>query len=77
VPGDDIRRVDWKLWARTDRYYVKEYEAESNSNFSVLLDISEVDELRDDGHHQARLRAHPHGVPLPTSCTISATASGW
>src|SRR6187455_3861859 len=40
VPGDDIRRVDWKLYARTDRYYVKEYEAESNSNFSVLLDIS-------------------------------------
>src|SRR5260370_30755647 len=40
VPGDDIRRVDWKLWARTDRYYVKEYEAESNSNFAVLLDIS-------------------------------------
>ncbi|MBI4263672.1 MAG: DUF58 domain-containing protein [Acidobacteria bacterium] len=40
VPGDDIRRVDWKLWARTDRYYVKEYEAESNSNFSVLLDVS-------------------------------------
>ena len=40
MPGDDIRRVDWKLWARTDRYYVKEYEAESNSNFSVLLDVS-------------------------------------
>ena len=40
VPGDDIRRIDWKLWARTDRYYVKEYEAESNANFSVLLDVS-------------------------------------
>jgi uncharacterized protein (DUF58 family) len=40
VPGDDIRRVDWRLWARTDRYYVKEYEAESNMNFSVLLDVS-------------------------------------
>jgi len=40
VPGDDIRRVVWTLWARTDRYYVKEYEAESNSNFSVLLDVS-------------------------------------
>src|SRR6188474_2957435 len=40
VPGDDVRRIDWKLWARTDRYYVKEYEAESNSNFSVLLDVS-------------------------------------
>ena len=40
VPGDDIRRMDWKLWARTDRYYIKEYEADSNSNFAVLLDVS-------------------------------------
>jgi uncharacterized protein (DUF58 family) len=40
VPGDDIRRIDWRLWARTDRYYVKEYEAESNANFSVILDVS-------------------------------------
>jgi uncharacterized protein (DUF58 family) len=39
-PGDDIRRVDWRLYARTDRYYVKQYEADSNSNFSVLLDVS-------------------------------------
>ena len=40
VAGDDIRRVDWKLYARTDRYYIKEYEADSNSNFAVLLDVS-------------------------------------
>jgi uncharacterized protein (DUF58 family) len=40
VPGDDIRRMDWRVWARTDRYYIKEYEAESNMNFSVLLDVS-------------------------------------
>jgi uncharacterized protein (DUF58 family) len=40
VPGDDIRRVDWRLFARTDRYYIKEYEADSNSNFAVLLDVS-------------------------------------
>jgi len=38
--GDDIRRVDWKLFARTDRFYVKEYEADSNSNFAVVLDVS-------------------------------------
>jgi uncharacterized protein (DUF58 family) len=40
VAGDDIRRVDWRLFARTDRFYIKEYEADSNSNFSVLLDVS-------------------------------------
>jgi uncharacterized protein (DUF58 family) len=40
VAGDDIRRVDWKLYARTDRYFVKQYEADTNTNFSVLLDIS-------------------------------------
>src|SRR5262245_38175575 len=40
VPGDDIRRIDWRVFARTDRFYVKEYEADSNSNFSVLLDVS-------------------------------------
>lgn len=40
VPGDDIRRVDWRVYARTDRFYVKEYEADSNANFAVLLDVS-------------------------------------
>jgi uncharacterized protein (DUF58 family) len=39
-PGDDIRRIDWRLYARTDRYYVKEFEADTNSNFVVLLDVS-------------------------------------
>jgi uncharacterized protein (DUF58 family) len=40
VPGDDIRRVDWRVYARTDKYYIKEFEADSNANFTVLLDVS-------------------------------------
>ena len=40
VPGDDIRRLDWRVYARTDKYYIKEFEADSNANFSVLLDVS-------------------------------------
>jgi uncharacterized protein (DUF58 family) len=40
VSGDDIRRVDWRVYARTDKYYIKEFEADSNANFSVLLDVS-------------------------------------
>ncbi len=40
VAGDDIRRVDWRLYARTDRYYIKQYEADTNTNVTVLFDIS-------------------------------------
>jgi uncharacterized protein (DUF58 family) len=39
-PGDDIRRIDWRLFARTDRFYLKEYEADTNSNVVVLMDTS-------------------------------------
>lgn len=40
MPGDDIRRIDWRLFARSDRHYVKEYEADTNTNFHVILDVS-------------------------------------
>jgi len=40
MPGDDIRRMDWKLFARTDRHYIKLFEADTNANFTVLLDVS-------------------------------------
>jgi len=40
MPGDDIRRIDWRLYGRVDRYYIKEYEADTNTNFNVLLDVS-------------------------------------
>jgi len=39
-PGDDLRRVDWRLYARTDRFYVKQFEADSNANLVVVLDVS-------------------------------------
>ena len=40
VPGDDLRHVDWTVWSKTDRYYVKQYEADTNTNVSILMDIS-------------------------------------
>ncbi len=40
MPGDDIRRIDWRVYARTDRYYVKEFEAETNTNFLAIVDVS-------------------------------------
>jgi len=39
-PGDDLRRVDWKLFARSDRYYVKQFEADTNANVVTALDVS-------------------------------------
>jgi len=41
VPGDDIRHVDWKVYGRSDRFYVKEYEEETNMRVFLLLDVSE------------------------------------
>ncbi len=49
VAGDDIRRVDWRLYARTDRYYVKQYEADTNTNFTILFDISRSMGFASDG----------------------------
>ena len=40
VRGDDLRRVDWKVWGRQDRLYVKEFEEETNLRLAVLVDAS-------------------------------------
>src|SRR5512134_972020 len=41
VPGDDLRYVDWKVFGKTDRYYLKQYEEETNFACYFLLDTSE------------------------------------
>lgn len=40
VPGDDLRRLDWRAYGRTDRYYVKEFEADTNLRCCLILDTS-------------------------------------
>lgn len=40
VPGDDLRRLDWRVWGRTDRNYVKEYEADTNLRLCLVVDSS-------------------------------------
>ena len=39
-PGDEIRHIDWKLYGKPDRYYIKEYEEETNLRSYVIVDIS-------------------------------------
>ena len=38
--GDDMRHVDWKLYARSDKFYIKQYEDETNVRVVILLDVS-------------------------------------
>jgi len=40
VPGDDLRRLDWRVFARSDRFYMKEFEADTNLRCHVVLDCS-------------------------------------
>ena len=40
VRGDDVRAIDWKLWSRTNRYYVKQFEAETNLTGHLVVDVS-------------------------------------
>jgi len=41
APGDDLRYVDWKVFGRTDKYYLKQYDDETNLICHLVLDVSE------------------------------------
>ncbi len=49
APGDDIRYVDWKVFGRTDRFYIKQYEEETNLVAHLVLDVSESMDFSGDG----------------------------
>jgi uncharacterized protein (DUF58 family) len=40
IPGDDLSTIDWKVFARSDRYYVKKFEEETNLDAHLMLDVS-------------------------------------
>ena len=39
-PGDELRHIDWRMYARSDRFYVKQFEEETNLRCNILLDVS-------------------------------------
>jgi uncharacterized protein (DUF58 family) len=41
MPGDDLRRIDWKVWQRSDKFVIKQYEAETNLRCNLVVDVSE------------------------------------
>ena len=53
VPGDDLRRLDWRVFARSDRFYMKEFEAETNLRCYMVFDSSAS--MRFSGKHGSKL----------------------
>src|SRR5262245_2501304 len=49
APGDDLRYVDWKVFGRTDKFYLKQYEDETNLLAYLVLDTSESMDYRSEG----------------------------
>lgn len=41
VAGDDIRHLDWKVWSKTDRFFIKQFEEETNLRSTLVVDVSE------------------------------------
>jgi uncharacterized protein (DUF58 family) len=48
-PGDDLRRLDWRVFARSDRHYIKQYEEESNAQVTFVVDASASMNYRGSG----------------------------
>ena len=61
VPGDDLRHVDWKVWARQDRLVVKQFEEETNLRCHLLVDCSRSMEY-----------ANRHGSKFEYASTLAA-----
>jgi uncharacterized protein (DUF58 family) len=53
VPGDDIKHIDWKVWGRNDRFYIKQYEEETNLRAIFLVDVSESMRYGENGGRRA------------------------
>jgi len=53
--GDDLKHLDWKVFGRTDKYYIKQYEEETNLNCVLLLDCSESMAYRSEASGLSKL----------------------
>ncbi len=55
LPGDDLRHLNWKLYARNDKLYVKQYDAETNLDCHLLVDVSASMETASAGISKRRV----------------------
>src|SRR5262249_8255481 len=63
IPGDDLSTIDWKVYARSDRFYVKKFEEETNLDCHLMIDVSGSMAY---GHHHAMTKFQ-YGAALAAS----------
>jgi len=69
-PGDDIARIDWSVFARTDRYYIKRFQAETNLTAMLLIDLSRsMDYPPPENRDESQLTKFEYAVSLAAALT--------
>ena len=58
MPGDNLRFIDWKVFGRTDRYYIKQFEEETNLRSHILLDVSKSMQYGSDTFTKAQYASY-------------------
>lgn len=76
APGDDLRRVDWKVWARQDRLTVKEFEEETDLRLTLLVDGSASMDYAPDRPATPRLGKYDCAATLAASLAWLALSHG-
>ena len=77
VPGDDTRRLDWRAWGRSDRYYIKEYEADTNLRMCLIVDVSGSMNFGMDGTKQADKSKLDYSRQLAGTLAYLASGQGY
>ncbi len=67
VPGDDIRHLDWRVYAKSDRFYIKQFEAETNLSTYLLLDCSSSMRYPEQELARGRMTKFEYGATLAAS----------
>ncbi len=66
MPGDEIRHIDWKIYGRTNRFYVKQYEEETNLKAMIALDASASMSYASEG----KISKYEYGTYLAAALTV-------
>src|SRR3954466_9201788 len=56
VPGDDVKRIDWRVYAKADRFYIKQYEVTTNLRAHIVVDASGSMAYQGEGDAMSKFR---------------------